>query len=944
MLVIGKMKEIASELKRYKIDIAALQEIRWGGKGRIDEKEFTVIYSGAEEQGWRGVGFILSKTMRSKIIGMELINERMAYIRLEGKPTNISIVNIYAPTETNTDEEKEHFYEELEEMLEVIPREDLVIVLGDCNARIGKESIISQVAGKHTIHEKTNDNGIRLCGLAAKMNLIISSTKFEHPIEHKVTWISPDKKTQAQIDHVLVGRRRQSSVMDVRTYRGACADSDHFMVTATIRLKQCRVMERNVPKKKWNIERLKDVEVRRQYMEELEKKLKSKPKHGSIEESWTDIKEAINEAAGKIIGNERRNRNRVWFDEKCKKAHEEKVKARIIWLRNNRDEDEEEYKEKRKECNKTIRDSKRKWIEEGLQEIEKESKKSNTRKFYQKINKQNKVYKPRMAGIKNKQDKVIEQEDEYKEVWVEYFKELLNTNQRQEELELEDEPTEVLVEEPTLQEVKEILSNSRNAKAPGKDGINMELIKHGGDVIMEYIFMLIKKIWKEEKLPADFEVGQIILIHKKGSQQECKNYRGITLLNTTYKILSTLIQRRLQEKARNIIGQYQNGFVKGKSTTDAVYILKQIMEKVQEYKINVEMLFVDFEQAFDSIDRGKLMLVLKELGIPAKLRKLIKMTLETTRISIKTQKGETTEFTINKGVKQGDALSATLFNMSIEYITRKINKGTLRTRGGQLLAYADDLVLMAKRRDILTNMVDELITEGQKVGLRINKDKTKIMRIGNKDTAERIKISNQEYQEVDRFKYLGVMISNDGDREPEIRDKIISTNRAFYANKKLLKSKFISKKTKIRIYNTLIKPIAMYGAEVMSMTRKDEERLRIMERKILRAILGPIKVTENEYRTRMNHELAQEMETDIVRKIKQQRVKWLGHVMRADHQETTNIIMNWIPAGKKKKGRPRSRWLDEVQQDLLNIGIRMEEVKEKVKDRKMWNKISLQIQ
>jgi len=138
----------------------------------------------------------------------------------------------------------------------------------------------------------------------------------------------------------------------------------------------------------------------------------------------------------------------------------------------------------------------------------------------------------------------------YKEIWVEYFKELLSTNQTQEELKVEDEPTEVLVEEPTLQEVKEILNNSRNAKAPGKDGINMELIKHGGDAIMEYIFMLIKKIWKEERMPADFEVGQIITLHKKGSQQECRNYRGITLLNTTYKILSTLMQRRLQKNTR----------------------------------------------------------------------------------------------------------------------------------------------------------------------------------------------------------------------------------------------------------------------------------------------------------------------------------------------------------------------------------------------------------
>ncbi|KAK9728132.1 hypothetical protein QE152_g18133 [Popillia japonica] len=90
--------------------------------------------------------------------------------------------------------------------------------------------------------------------LATEANMIISSTMFPHPKRHKVTWIAPDNKTQTQIDHVLVTRRRQSSIQDVRTYRGACVDSDHYMVTATVKQKVKNKIKTRKKQHNWNIE------------------------------------------------------------------------------------------------------------------------------------------------------------------------------------------------------------------------------------------------------------------------------------------------------------------------------------------------------------------------------------------------------------------------------------------------------------------------------------------------------------------------------------------------------------------------------------------------------------------------------------------------------------------------------------------------------------------
>ena len=392
-------------------------------------------------------------------------------------------------------------------------------------------------------------------------------------------------------------------------------------------------------------------------------------------------------------------------------------------------------------------------------------------------------------------------------------------------------------------------------------------------------------------MPDDWRKGQIVTIHKKGDQQLCKNYRGITLLNTTYKIMSSLIQRRLSQLSRSTVGQYQCGFTKGRSTTDAIHAVKQIMEKTYEHRIDIEMLFIDFRQAFDLINRKQLMSALKELGIHPKLRRLISMTMFKTTVSIKFQRGITEEIGVNKGVRQGDALSATLFNLALEYVVRKINTGTLRTRGGQIIAYADDIVLVTKRRKIMKDMLSEIIEEGKKIGLEINEDKTKIMRIGKKLETREIKIGQYNFEEVDKFKYLGVTISSQGDRRTEIKEKIVAANRAFHANKKLLKSKVLRKETKMKVYRTMIRPILLYAAETMTMTKRDEEDMRVMERKIMRAILGPIRLDNGEYRQRMNCELLQEIGDDIVKKIKEQRVKWLGHIWRGGTEKTVYVLL-----------------------------------------------------
>jgi hypothetical protein len=226
------------------------------------------------------------------------------------------------------------------------------------------------------------------------------------------------------------------------------------------------------------------------------------------------------------------------------------------------------------------------------------------------------------------------------------------------------------------------------------------------------------------------------------------------------------------------------------------------------------------------------------------------------------------------------------------------------------------------------------------VGLKINEKKTKYMKCkrNTQNTRQILKIGNYAFEEVNNFNYLGVKMNSRKENNEELKEKILKGNRAYYTNKHILKNNHISKNTKMRIYKSLIRPVITYAAETMCFTKQEEEQLRILERKILRSILGPKRTSEGEYRPKMNHELLKEIGgEDIVRFIKAQRIKWLGHIIRTKENANIKTITKWRPHENRPRGRPKARWWGEVTEDLRTMKI--SRWREKAKDRKLWRKI-----
>jgi hypothetical protein len=158
---------------------------------------------------------------------------------------------VHAPCE-DTSDDKDSFYEELGRVFDQFPRYDMKILLGDFNEKVGREDILKPTIGNGSSHEISNDNGVRVVNFATSKNLVVQSTMFPHRSIHKYTCTSPDGKRHNQNDHILIDRRRHSSILDVRFFRGADCDSHHYLVVAKVR-ERLAVGKRMV--KKMNVER-----------------------------------------------------------------------------------------------------------------------------------------------------------------------------------------------------------------------------------------------------------------------------------------------------------------------------------------------------------------------------------------------------------------------------------------------------------------------------------------------------------------------------------------------------------------------------------------------------------------------------------------------------------------------------------------------------------------
>ncbi|XP_061720037.1 craniofacial development protein 2-like [Cydia pomonella] len=310
----GAVYQVKNELQRYNIGVAALQEVRWLGTGECSvDNEVVLFYCGPDNgQHRKGVGFMVSKKVMGNVIRFDAISDRLCVLRVKSKLFNISILNAYAPTELAEDIAKDEFYEQLEMVYEQIPSFDVKIVLGDFNAKVGREDIFIPTIGRHSKHDISNDNGLRLISFAASKAMVIKSTMYPHKDIFKGTWKSPDGVTINQIDHVLIDDRHKSSIQNVRAFRGADCDSDHYLLGVKVKAKiKVNGKFKRHSKPQINTDSLKDKVIAEKFEFELRSRFQGLPLADNVDEHWESIRDNVKEVAFKVKAEEKEEKEEV---------------------------------------------------------------------------------------------------------------------------------------------------------------------------------------------------------------------------------------------------------------------------------------------------------------------------------------------------------------------------------------------------------------------------------------------------------------------------------------------------------------------------------------------------------------------------------------------------------------------------------------------------------
>lgn len=380
----------------------------------------------------------------------------------------------------------------------------------------------------------------------------------------------------------------------------------------------------------------------------------------------------------------------------------------------------------------------------------------------------------------------------------------------------------------------------------------------------------------------------------------------------------------------------QAGFRQERSCVDQIATLRIIVEQTIEWQTSLYMNFIDFEKAFDSIDHQVLWKILRHYGIPQKIINIIQQLYNRFSCQVIHAGTLTEPFTVTTGVRQGCLLSPLFFLMVIDWVSKtsyenpKGIQWTLSTRLEDL-DFADDICMISHRYQDTQHQATSLETTAKQTGLYINPQKTKTMRINTNQT-EKIKIRNTEIDDVNEFTYLGSIISTTGGTDEDIKARKRKAQQAFAMLRPVWRSNSLRTNTKIKLFNTNVKSVLLYGSETWRETASSIKTLQVFINRCLRNILRvrwPDTVSNIDLWRR-----TKQQPIDIT--IKHRRWKWIGHTLRKPNSNITKQALEWNPQGKRRRGRPKNTWRRGLTSDLQKINLTWGETKKMAQDRNRW--------
>ncbi|MCG7875093.1 MAG: reverse transcriptase family protein [Candidatus Thiodiazotropha endolucinida] len=508
----------------------------------------------------------------------------------------------------------------------------------------------------------------------------------------------------------------------------------------------------------------------------------------------------------------------VWFNQECRDKKTAFLNAKRCFRILNSDSNRTAFLESRSDFLRTKKRAKIKYQNEQKSKLANMSK-TAPKQFWKNVNK----FRNKKSSASG--DLTIGE-------FQEHFNRIMNSSNNDENMNFFNIPNlnvqvEDLDKPITEAEVQNVIRSLKRGKSPGFDGILNDFFLDTTTFISPYLVKIYNKIFDSGTYPESWCKGLIVPIHKKGDKNDTNNYRGIMLISTIAKLFSLILRNRLNSWCENNdkFTDFQFGFRDGRNTSDCIFILHSLVQRILKDNAKLFCAFIDYEKAFDTVNRDALWFKLMDHGVSSKLITVLKSIYQKVIAAVKMQSDLSSFFEIALGVKQGEPLSPLLFILFVNDVYSDLlvrdDQGDVLGVGINelcffLLLFADDMVLFSKDPVELQLLLDRLHRYSYEWGLKVNTQKTKVCVFENRRT-QRNNVwlyDGVPLEIVDSFTYLGMKFKFNGNLEDGIKALSDQAMKATNQLLALFKRMNFDVKTKLKLFDSLISPILLYASEV----------------------------------------------------------------------------------------------------------------------------------
>lgn len=951
----AKIYSVAKEVAKANLAFCCLQEVRWRNTGSKiitlnTGERFEFHWAGYKKKREAGTGILIRIDPNIEINSPNINDARVMGIDLKINGFNIRVVNAYAPTETSgTTSQKQSFYSLLSKAIQKNHKHQKLIVLGDFNATTSIAKHRCFFDGKKIITDpECNDNGDRLKSFCRSNLLHMSNTFFKHRMLHRYTWYSNDGITRKVIDYILVEKYVQNYMTDCRVYRGINIDSDHRLLKATM----CTPATRKA-RKRYNknpappgrcVKALLNPTTQMAYTTAVDEKLGNLPQTENIDTISERLIKVLNEAANITLPKKKKieSTREIWKDDELLNI--------LLLERGKSQRGSQVYRTLTKKIKKRVNKLRNDKMKQEAEEINQFATNREVEELFRSFKSDGSTFKTtkRKNGCdQDKLKKYFEKHFSHSAINNPEPDELTNTPQFIRALQTKSFD-HINMQPPDKKEIKSTLNSLKNGKS--SSDIPAEFIKYASssECLLSELHELLHQIWTTQNVPASWGHSKLIALWKgssKGSAKDPSTYRGLQVGSTLCKIMVIIILKRLSDWYDTHLLDQQQGFRRGRGTSDGIYITKRIQQISDKIQKPIYLLFIDLSSAFDHVIREWLFKSIYQRFPPNSDITMIKL-LEALYNYTTTALAENPDdiFQLLSGVRQGGPESPPLYNLYMDYVmrvfmdtcqTEGIKFQTLRYRiratattredrqtqyqGDHTIdwsGYADDLMLVFENTDELQKALIILNNTFMRFHLQINIAKTKTMIVNSHQhfasyPATICKLNGIPIENVKKFRYLGDDIQYDqpttGDAEVDLRISVAENK--FNQLYKKLTNKNIKLQWRVMIFNSMVRSRLTYSCQTWNLNKQQQQRIRscynTMLRKMIRRGFERRNRDENDFSFIItNDDVLRICKTeDVITYTEKQQTKYLAHIARRSNDNTAKRLL-FNDNKNRKRGRP----------------------------------------